>query len=404
MNPADVPHYGNRPDPAIGEGRSRAPEGGGRVRVAAAVIVENGKVLLAHRFPHVHLPDLWEFPGGKLEDGETPEACAIREVREELGIEIAVDRLLLRRPYDYADRKVDLWFFAARRLRGSPRPIHCSEFVWVAPEDVASYPLPDASTPVIDALRDAGLVPNPTKHKKEEALAAVTDRKHATIIDRRCPTPDVVELTLRPSFAGGLAFRAGQYLMVEVEKGKSRPYSIASAPSRPMALQICFHRIPHGEVSNYLAEKAVGDDVCFTGPHGRFVLREESARDVLMVAGGTGVTPLRSMILDMLDRRVSKRIDLLFGCRTDRDLIYEEEFRHLESHFAHFRYHATVSRDAGPTWTGHRGRVTAILPRLLPDLATREAYVCGPPAMVTDVIDLLVRSGLDRANLHREGD
>lgn len=132
-----------------------------RLRVAVAVIVEGGKLLISHRLPSIRLPDLWEFPGGKIHPGETAEACAVREVREELGIDIEILGELLRRPYDYADRKVDLAFFVARRVAGTPRAIDCQAWRWVDPEEVGSYPLPDASRPVVDALRSGGWIPAP---------------------------------------------------------------------------------------------------------------------------------------------------------------------------------------------------------------------------------------------------
>jgi len=132
--------------------------GSDRVRVAVAVIVEDGTILIAHRFPHPELPDLWEFPGGKIEPDETPEACAVREANEELGIEIEILGLLLERPYDYADRKVDLWFFVARRIGGEPTARGCQEWRWVRPPDLRAYPLPDANAPVLDALRAGGWI------------------------------------------------------------------------------------------------------------------------------------------------------------------------------------------------------------------------------------------------------
>ncbi len=132
----------------------------GRISVAVAVIVKEGNLLISHRFPEAHLPDLWEFPGGKIQPGESPEACAIREVAEELGIEIEISALLMERKYDYADRKVDLWFYVATHRSGRPRALGCREWRWVTPEEVGAYRLPDASGPLLDALKAGGWLPS----------------------------------------------------------------------------------------------------------------------------------------------------------------------------------------------------------------------------------------------------
>ena len=226
--------------------------------------------------------------------------------------------------------------------------------------------------------------------------------KAATVLAHRLLTPEVHELRLSPDHPGGEIFRAGQHIWVEIDPETRRPYSIASPPSLRAEIVLCFNRIPYGAASNYLAGLTEGSRVSYTGPMGSFTVDDRSARDLLFVATGTGISPIRSMILDLLERRVSRRIDLLFGTRRVHDLLYPEEFRHLESHFANFRYHPTLSRAGEEPWTGLRGRVTAVLPQLFPDLRGRDAYVCGRPEMIHDVREILPRLGIPPEAVHSE--
>ena len=128
------------------------------IRVAAALIEEGGQYLVARRKEGTHLGGLWEFPGGKCEEGETCESCVSREVLEELGIEITPPRFFLTHCHEYPEKIVELHFYTCSIHQGEPRPLGCAEFNWVKPEDFPNYEFPPADLPVLNQLLErAGL-------------------------------------------------------------------------------------------------------------------------------------------------------------------------------------------------------------------------------------------------------
>lgn len=135
-----------------------------RVQVAVAVVVRPGsregdpdRVLVAHRLPDAHLPDYWEFPGGKREPGESSAACAAREVWEETGVRVQVVALLARREHDYPDRKVRIDFHLCRHLEGVPAPLACQAVRWARLDHLEIYPFPNANDEVVSGLDRAVL-------------------------------------------------------------------------------------------------------------------------------------------------------------------------------------------------------------------------------------------------------
>jgi 8-oxo-dGTP diphosphatase len=124
------------------------------LHVAVGVIFnEQGQVLLSKRPPHVHQGNLWEFPGGKLNPGESVSQALSRELREELGITILEARPLLQVRYDYWDRSVLLDTWRVDRFSGIARGQEGQPVVWVWPKDLSAYPLPVANQPIITAVR-----------------------------------------------------------------------------------------------------------------------------------------------------------------------------------------------------------------------------------------------------------
>jgi 8-oxo-dGTP diphosphatase len=127
------------------------------VLVAAVALVDtDGRVLLAQRPPGKSMAGLWEFPGGKVEPGETPEAALIRELAEELGIDVQASCLA---PFTFASHAYDdfhllMPLYVCRRWQGIPTPQEGQTLAWVRPQHLDDYPLPPADKPLVAMLRD----------------------------------------------------------------------------------------------------------------------------------------------------------------------------------------------------------------------------------------------------------
>jgi 8-oxo-dGTP diphosphatase len=123
------------------------------VQVAVAVIQDRvGRVLLSRRHDHLHQGGLWEFPGGKLESGESLEAALRREIREELGLELLGHRPLITVAHGYPDRRVVLDVHLVTDYRGEARGLEGQPLEWVQPRDLARYSMPAADRPIVSAL------------------------------------------------------------------------------------------------------------------------------------------------------------------------------------------------------------------------------------------------------------
>jgi mutator protein MutT len=123
------------------------------VRVVAAIIRRDGKILITRRPDHVHLAGLWEFPGGKVEPDESMQHALTREIREELGVEIEVrdERFQIR--HDYPKRSVELHFFEASIVSGDPKPLDVSDLRWVSPSSLDQFDFPEADRELISLLK-----------------------------------------------------------------------------------------------------------------------------------------------------------------------------------------------------------------------------------------------------------
>ena len=123
------------------------------VGVSAALIFRDGKLLITQRHAHAHLGGLWEFPGGKREPHETFEQCLVREIREELGVEISAGELFEEITHDYPERSVFLKFFRCKLLSGEPQPLDCAAVKWIEKPQLAAHAFPAADAQLLEKLR-----------------------------------------------------------------------------------------------------------------------------------------------------------------------------------------------------------------------------------------------------------
>jgi 8-oxo-dGTP diphosphatase len=122
------------------------------IPVVTALISREGKLLVGRRPEGQSLPGLWEFPGGKIELGETPEEALHRELKEELGIDAEIGELALATTHNYGQTGIVLLFFHVHFWKGELRSVHHTEVKWASPADLNNWPLPEANRKILGRL------------------------------------------------------------------------------------------------------------------------------------------------------------------------------------------------------------------------------------------------------------
>jgi len=180
-------------------------------------------------------------------------------------------------------------------------------------------------------------------------------------------------------------FQAGQYINLFVETGgvrTSRPYSIASSPTQTGHYEITIRRVEDGFVSNYLLDELKpGDKLMSSSPSGNFHYNPHFHGDKLaFIAGGSGITPFMSMIRELADKNLGRRLHLFYGSRVEDDVIYKKELDRIAAIHRNFTWDLVISEPA-PSFNGLQGFINAgLIEERLAGLDWT-FYVCGPEAM-----------------------
>ncbi len=201
-------------------------------------------------------------------------------------------------------------------------------------------------------------------------------------------------------------FQAGQYVNVSIPGVEgTRAFSIANTPSDNQILELHVRLLPGGLGTTYLHEQLrVGDSLEVSGPYGQFFTRYSDPKDVIFIAGGSGLSSPQSMILDLIERGDNRKIYLFQGARNLSELYNRERFEQLQKNHRNFHHIPALNEpEANDEWTGYRCFVHEAVNQYFDGKCEgHKAYLCGPPPMIDAAITTLMQARLFERDIHME--
>ncbi|WP_422097380.1 NADH:ubiquinone reductase (Na(+)-transporting) subunit F [Variovorax sp.] len=225
----------------------------------------------------------------------------------------------------------------------------------------------------------------------------------AEVVEARMLTPTIRGLWLRTERVA--SFQAGQYVMLQVPGVEgARAFSIANAPGDDL-IELHIRRVPGGRATGWLHDELQpGQRLRFTAPNGRFFVRKSARLPMIFVAGGSGLSSPKSMVLDLLAEGCTLPITLIQGARNAEELYYRELFEQLADAHPNFTYVPVLSDlPEGSDWAGARGYAhEALKAHFANDFRGHKAYLCGPPPMTEACIATLMQGRLFERDIYTE--
>lgn len=228
------------------------------------------------------------------------------------------------------------------------------------------------------------------------------------VVANRAIADGVFELTLGPTDGQPVFdYQAGQFVMLQLLNADGTvwakaAYSLAGAPDESRDFIVLAVKV-RGDFTQRASALKPGDPLNVQGPFGRFVLPEGDSHLVLL-AGGIGITPFRSMLRQVLSRGQGRRVTLVYSCRTLQVMPYFEELQELAARHPDFKCVITFTGYPPDGWTGETGRIgQKLIAKHVPDAKTAEFMACGTNEFVKDMYESLAKLGVDvTLRLHKE--
>lgn len=236
-----------------------------------------------------------------------------------------------------------------------------------------------------------------------EAVRDIQIRKMpARVIEKTLMAPDVMRIRLKLPEAQRLQFLAGQYLEILAPEGKRRAFSIASPPQSEDIIELHIRHVEGGGYTSWVFNELKERDIVrFEAPLGTFFVRnDETDRPLLMVGGGTGFAPLKSMIESLLSDGDKRPLHLFWGAGTRAELYLHEQVEQWQHDNTHIRYTSALSAaDAAVETDSFIGLVHEAVLDAYPDLSAFDIYISGPPAMVEAGRNAFLQHGADKRRI-----
>lgn len=227
-------------------------------------------------------------------------------------------------------------------------------------------------------------------------------REYDAVVEKVVDLTEIIKL-LRFRLPEGeeINFKPGQYVQLKApvydgnDEEVFRAYSIASSPTNKNYLELVIGYVPEGIATTYVHRHlVVGDKVNINGPYGDFYYHDNE-REMVMVATGTGVAPILSLLNYMKEHDIKRKATFYFGAKTPSDLFMLDDFKEFEETLYDFKFVPTLSRTSPEdNWTGEVGRVNSAIDKLLENGENAEAYLCGNEAMINSVTKSLTAKGM----------
>jgi len=230
--------------------------------------------------------------------------------------------------------------------------------------------------------------------------------EEATIVDIKEESDVVKRFFIKVPDHVPFSFKAGQFIMLDLpieSKYTNRSYSIASPPGNDNMFELCIVINPKGMGTPYMWENyEIGTTVKISKVLGKFTIPEEIDRDICFICTGTGIAPLRSQVLDIINKgQKHKNLYLIFGNRWEKDILYSKELEELQRQAPSFQFIPVLSR-ANEGWNGRSGYVHQVYEEIFADRRPAWFYICGWADMLKEARQRLEAMGYDKKSIRFE--